>query len=99
MVHLLANPLNNGTPEMDRDAISAVAAVSGMYLHNPPSLFRFCVPVAWSIEPALRKSSDLKTPWFKVWKSAPVIASTASVAAPVPAGGSKAMHAPKPSMM
>ena len=62
MLHLLAKPLNSGTPEIEREATSAVTAVKGMNFINPPILFRSCVPVAWSIEPAFRKSSALKTP-------------------------------------
>ena len=40
MLHLLANPLNNGTPEMENEATRAVTAVKGMNFSSPPILFR-----------------------------------------------------------
>ena len=66
MLHLLAKPLNSGTPVIENDAISAVTAVSGMKRIRPPSRLRSCVPVAQSIEPELRNSRLLNRPWFTV---------------------------------
>ncbi len=101
MVHLLAKPLNSGTPEIENEATRQVIAVSGMNLISPPIWFRSCVPVAWSMEPALRNSSALKRPWLSTWKSAPIRPKAASVRI-LPAGsatGRSAMHAPVPSRM
>ena len=39
MPHLLAKPLNSGTPAIEKDAMSAVTAVTGMKRIKPPSLF------------------------------------------------------------
>ncbi len=99
MVHLLTNPLNSGTPEIENEAMIAVMAVSGMNFIRPPILLRSCVPVAWSIDPALRKSRALNSPWLRTWSSAPIKPIAASGAALGPRAGSKAMHAPVPSRM
>ena len=99
MHHLLTKPLNKGTPEIENEATRAVTAVIGMNFISPPIWFRSCVPVAWSIEPALRNSSPLNRPWLRTWYSAPQkpIAARAVVAGP--AAGSRAMQVPVPSRM
>ena len=65
MLHLLTKPLKSGTPEMEKEAIRVVTAVSGMNFIRPPILFRSWVPVAISMEPAFRNSSPLKSPWLR----------------------------------
>ena len=88
MHHLLTKPLNSGTPEIENDAMRAVIAVSGMNFIRPPILLRSWVPVAWSIEPALRNSRALNSPWLRTWSSAPKkpIAASAAFRFPPAAG-------------
>ena len=46
IAHLLEKPLKGGMPAMDREAIPATAALTGMRRMSPPSLLRSRVPVA-----------------------------------------------------
>ena len=99
MVHLLTKPLNSGTPEIEKEATMAVTAVSGMNFISPPILFRSWVPVACSMDPALRNSRALNSPWLRTWSRAPNRPIAASALALGPMAGRRLMHTPVPSRM
>ncbi|KAF5043754.1 hypothetical protein DSECCO2_498970 [anaerobic digester metagenome] len=56
---------------IDTEPIRKRAEVTGMLFTSPPNASIFLVPVAWTTEPAQRKSRLLKTAWLKAWKQAP----------------------------
>ena len=43
--HLLTKPLNGGIPDIEREAIRAEIAVTGISLAKPPKTLRFLKPV------------------------------------------------------
>ena len=45
IIHLLTKPLKGGTPIIEREPTSAVNAVIGIDLANPPKLSRSLLPV------------------------------------------------------
>ena len=96
MTHSDANPLSGGSPAIATAPIRNPPPVQGIRRTSPPRRSSSSDPTALSKEPAPRKSSDLNSAWFTVWRSAAASAKPAQASAP---RARSTRHAPRPSTM
>ena len=63
--HSLKKPFSGGSPAIATAPTRKQGPVHGIRWMSPPCRFMFRVEVAWTTEPAPRKSSPLKAAWLR----------------------------------